>query len=215
MSQSALTVLCPSNAVPFRRGEGIVERPSFLRRHAPTLNSPGARLQPAQSIQKLGPDKSKQTVECQPGFLFNTFSFVTAFIFFFCFYYNWRLQLWCFLAFFSMRCHQDVECPTLGSFQPSEFNICLCQRENGDFSHRYFSLHWWKECLWFVGTCGIFYYNSWYNWRKRQAFRHTALVKDKLVRKNFYSLLDPHEIKCGWVRARKISEQQELLNVLQ
>jgi len=60
----------------------MVEKPSFLQQHAPTLDSPGAKLQPAQSTQKLEPDKSKQTARCQPGFLFNIFSFVTAFIFF-------------------------------------------------------------------------------------------------------------------------------------
>lgn len=87
--------------------------------------------------------------------------------------------------FFSMRSHQDVECPTLGSFQPSEFNICLCQRENGAFSHRYFRFHWWKQSFWFLGKCGIFYCNSWYSWRKRQTFGHRAPVKDELVRKTF------------------------------
>lgn len=82
MSQSALRVLYPSNTVEFGGGEGITERPSFLRQRAPTLDSRGDRLKPAQSIQKLGTDKSKQTVECQPGFLFNIFLFVTAFIIF-------------------------------------------------------------------------------------------------------------------------------------
>lgn len=101
----------------------------------------------------------------------------------FCFHSKRHLQSSCFLVCCccSMRSHRDVEYPTHGSFQPFESNVCLCQGENGAFSCRYFSFHWWKESLSFVRRCVIFYHNSWYRWRKKQAFRHTALVKNKFV----------------------------------
>lgn len=181
MSQSALRVLSSSNPVAFGGREDIVEKPWFLQQYAPTLDLPGARLKLVQITQKLGPDNQKiKAVRCQPGFFFNIF-ICYSFHFSFDFHYNWHLLF----RFFPMRSHQVVECPTLASFQPSEFNICLCQRENGAFSYSYFSFHWWKENLWFTGRCAIFYYSSWYSWRKRQAFEYPSPLKYKLMRKNF------------------------------
>lgn len=152
----------------------LLRKPWFLQQYAPTLDSPEARLKLPQITQKLGPDNQKiKPVKCQPRFLFNTFSSVTAFIFFFDFQYNWHLL---FRFFFSTRSHQAVECPALASFQPSEFHICLCQRENGAFSYRYFSFHWWKESLWFIGDVLSFIITA-----------DTAEGKDKLLSTQPYS----------------------------
>lgn len=120
-----------------------------------------------------------QTIRKSSQSSVNLGSFLTLFhllqlsFFSFGFHYNWHLL---FRFFFSTRSHQAVECPTLASFQPSEFDICLCQRENGAFSYRYFSFHWWKESLWFIGDVLSFIITA-----------DTAEGKDKLLSTQPYS----------------------------